>query len=90
MNTSRLATAIKKILAFDLLLGLLIVAMMWNSLGTEGMAAEFCKWAHVERCDEIDWSEEHDPNPQKLEEAEAIPEAPQPPPRKKRESTYGI
>jgi len=50
---------VKKFILLDLTIGLIIAGTMWNSLGAEGMAAKFCDSIHVERCDEIEWSEEY-------------------------------
>lgn len=50
MKTSNI---IKKIIAYDLLIGIAIAAITWNNLGTEGMAEEFCEKFPVERCEEL-------------------------------------
>jgi hypothetical protein len=50
---------IKRLIGLDLAIGVFIATIAWNSLGTEGMAAKFCSSIHVDRCDEIDWSEEY-------------------------------
>lgn len=55
----KVSEGIKKVIALDLIIGVSIAAVVWNSLGTEGMAAKFCDSIHVDRCDEIDWSEEY-------------------------------
>ena len=57
----QLSEVVKKFLAFDLIIGIGITAITWMSLGTEGMAAKFCDLTNAERCDEVEWSEEHDP-----------------------------
>jgi len=50
--------AVKKFIAIDFAVGIIVTAVLWRSIGTEGMAAKFCSLAHVEMCDEIEWSEE--------------------------------
>lgn len=50
---------IKRLIGLDLAIGIFIATIAWNSLGAEGMAAKFCNSIHVDRCDEIDWSEEY-------------------------------
>ena len=57
----QLSKVVKKFLAFDLAIGLAITVVTWMSLGTEGMAAKFCSLTNAERCDDVEWSEEHDP-----------------------------
>jgi hypothetical protein len=56
----QVSDSIKKFIAADLAIGLFITATVWSSLGTEGMAAKFCESIHVDRCDEVEWSEEYE------------------------------
>ncbi|MHC4434244.1 MAG: hypothetical protein ACYTBS_20565 [Planctomycetota bacterium] len=51
---------LRRFLILDLTIGILVAATVWNRLGMEGMAAMFCESIHVDRCDEVDWSEEYD------------------------------
>ncbi len=51
--------AVKKFLLADLALGLIITGTAWNSVGTEGMAVEYCILTHAEMCDDVEWSEEN-------------------------------
>lgn len=56
----RVSDKIKKIIAIDFAIGVILTVVLWNTLGMEGMAAKFCDSIHVDRCDEIEWSEEYD------------------------------
>ena len=64
--------AVKKFLLADLALGLIITGTAWSSVGTEGMAAEYCSLTHAEMCNDVEWSEE---NAKKLAKPERATEA---------------
>ena len=64
---------VKKFLLADLALGLIITGTLWNSVGTEGMAAEYCSLTHAEMCDDVEWSEA---NAEKVAKPERPAEAP--------------
>ena len=48
---------VKKFLALDLIIGVVITIAVWSSVGTEGLAAKFCELTDADRCDEVEWSE---------------------------------
>lgn len=35
---------------------LVIAGLIAVHLGPEGLAAQFCKYLHVDRCDQVEWS----------------------------------
>lgn len=45
--------AMKKLVKIDFAIGIVIAAVAWASLGTEGMAREFCENFKVDRCQEV-------------------------------------
>ncbi len=45
--------AMKKLAKIDFAIGVVLAAVAWASLGTEGMAREFCKNFKVDRCQEV-------------------------------------
>lgn len=53
----KISKTVKKIAMADLMIGLAITAMLWMSIGTEGMAERFCSLIAIEKCNEIEWSE---------------------------------
>lgn len=56
----QISKVVKRFLALDLTIGIAITIITWMNLGTEGMAARFCSLTNVERCNEIEWSEEYE------------------------------
>ena len=58
MKHSKIVQTIKKVVVVDLMISIVITAVTWKALGTEGLAAEFCNLTNVEMCDEVEWSDE--------------------------------
>ena len=54
----KISKTVRKFLAIDLLIGVGITVVAWDSLGQEGMAKEFCDQIHLDQCDEIEWEED--------------------------------
>lgn len=67
--------AVKKFLLADLALGLIITGTVWNAVGTEGMAVEYCISTRAAMCDDVEWSEE---NAKRLASPEQPAESPGP------------
>ena len=56
MKHSKTWKIVKKIAIVDLTIGIAIAIFTWKTLGTEGLAAEFCNLTNVEMCNEVEWT----------------------------------
>jgi hypothetical protein len=50
-------TKVKNMLKTWVMLELVIAGLIAVHLGPEGLAAQFCKYLHVDRCDQVEWTE---------------------------------
>jgi hypothetical protein len=58
MKHPKIFKTVKQLLFVDLMIGIVITIVTWKTLGTEGLAAEFCNLTDVEMCDEVEWTED--------------------------------